>query len=821
MINLLADPTTSTPTQKSSTTQPASKINLLAGSSDTQNSNPTVAPQVVLAQSHVPPGGVKVDVPSGNEAYRTPSGSIMEFLPDGTKQIHLAAQFGGGSFNIDSKDPNKIINTGHTTYGGLPPLTGNERDDIIPVSLGGVNANKDNIRYEPTLPKDQQAPGKLTQSDAELQKINSDLKSGKITLAEARLKIMTYKNDQTTKPPKAGILNNLVSGLKDIVKEIFVAPAQSNLDLQKSITEPSKPKPTFGLNPDGSVADTNLTPEQKQKANVTVIKSSISEQNRQAMRDETGANGMDIGKTTLNLLRAPVRGLVQITNPSDQIEPLNQGKLFRFVYGDEPLKGYSLQAAEAEQNFKDKGFGKLSTPLAVLQATGNATLDLAPIYAPLVSAVNEELASAATKAGTKTITLSYKDLQDITSGKVTSGEKFDAFKAVGKDLNFKNLQDSTITKTEDTLAQRMAQPIQKIREPIPTEYQLNDVRVGHEPLDSVIKQLPAGDPIISEVNKIGGTKMLTGEDKLLALPEGNPNVKYGDGFSMTDKTNKEIVTYQKALNDLKSKYNDAVTKFNKAPTPTKLKTVLNTRSALADFHANNLAPWEKPAPNSIAAVHPDEFPISRPAIINEANTAPETTAPTQTQTDVQSTPVRNEPTASSGNTPSKIGRSIEQKAVENRLTRGFEGVAGYDKITIADQAQRATKLFENPEEALKVIKGETKLPEGLRGTALITAAEDHILKTGDAKMAFELANSPLVSETSAAAQELRLAAERAPDSLAAKLQDLKKTRENAVKEKYGSVTKAKAKVKKVIKSELAKNPIKPKDFADFIETLKC
>lgn len=131
-----------------------------------------------------------------------------------------------------------------------------------------------------------------------------------------------------------------------------------------------------------------------------------------------------------------------------------------------------------------------------------------------------------------------------------------------------------------------------------------------------------------------------------------------------------------------------------------------------------------------------------------------------------------------GSTPSKIAKSIEAKAIEQKLTQGFEGVAGYDKITIKDQAQKATDLINSDiEKARAIIRGEQPLPDGLKGTALITVAEEYIKNTGDAQMAFELANSPLVSETSAAAQELRLAAERTPDSATAKLQEIKKARE--------------------------------------------
>lgn len=130
--------------------------------------------------------------------------------------------------------------------------------------------------------------------------------------------------------------------------------------------------------------------------------------------------------------------------------------------------------------------------------------------------------------------------------------------------------------------------------------------------------------------------------------------------------------------------------------------------------------------------------------------------------------------ATDGEGRSKIGKSIEAKAVEGKLTASFKDTAGYDQITIKDQAKRATDLIRDDiDKARAIVRGEEPLPDGLRGTALITAMEEHIKAARDGDLAYELANSPLVSMTSAAAQEMRLAAERSPDSAAAKLQEIR------------------------------------------------
>lgn len=172
-------------------------------------------------------------------------------------------------------------------------------------------------------------------------------------------------------------------------------------------------------------------------------------------------------------------------------------------------------------------------------------------------------------------------------------------------------------------------------------------------------------------------------------------------------------------------------------------------------------------------------------------------------------------------TPSKIGVSIERKAIEQGLTKGFEGVAGYDKITIKEQARLASDLFTNDfERARRIIRGEEPLPPELRGGALIKAMEDVIKKNGNGDLAHELANSPLVSRTSAAAQELRLAAEREPDSLAARLQALKDAKEKGFQKRTGQ------KVDEAIKKEVDRIKVSVKkpdkyDWKTFIDTIEC
>lgn len=171
---------------------------------------------------------------------------------------------------------------------------------------------------------------------------------------------------------------------------------------------------------------------------------------------------------------------------------------------------------------------------------------------------------------------------------------------------------------------------------------------------------------------------------------------------------------------------------------------------------------------------------------------------------------------------SKVGASVEAKAIEKRLTEGFEGTAGYDAITVKDQARRVDELIKNNiAGARRIVRGESPLPAEIRGSALITGLEEEALKRGNAEMLRELANSPLASATSRSAQELRLLAERIPDSPVAIIQDITKTRLAAAERRViGGTKKATASTVKAIKGEIEK-VAKKETWDSFVSTITC
>lgn len=198
-----------------------------------------------------------------------------------------------------------------------------------------------------------------------------------------------------------------------------------------------------------------------------------------------------------------------------------------------------------------------------------------------------------------------------------------------------------------------------------------------------------------------------------------------------------------------------------------------------------------------------------PTKIPTQNTSPEL----QSIREAQPSPQTNQGT-------SKIGKSINTKAIEQGLTKTYGDLAQYSKITIKDQAKKAADVVNgDPEQLRRIVNGQEKLPEGLKSTALVTAVEQHALKTKDVDLLRDLARSPHVSESSRSAQELRLAAEREPDSASVRIKQVIDARRKAVGSKIGSVDRNVTKTAKGIK-DYVKTPSR-QEWGDFINEITC
>lgn len=182
-----------------------------------------------------------------------------------TLQFNLSGGSMTAAQNVMPGEPNTVVNTGHTNYAGVPAKPGFERDDVLPVSLGGSNQTKENLRYEALLPTGERKPGALTKSDVFLEDQLKQYKTGKQSLGQTRLNVLTFKQQQEGLTPseKATIqpsLNPIIDRVADTAGTILTnlfAHKVTPKAVEFSGKGPAKPALTFSMSP--AVKEDQLT----------------------------------------------------------------------------------------------------------------------------------------------------------------------------------------------------------------------------------------------------------------------------------------------------------------------------------------------------------------------------------------------------------------------------------------------------------------------------------------------------------------------------------------------------------------------------------
>jgi len=176
----------------------------------------------------------------------------------------------------------------------------------------------------------------------------------------------------------------------------------------------------------------------------------------------------------------------------------------------------------------------------------------------------------------------------------------------------------------------------------------------------------------------------------------------------------------------------------------------------------------------------------------------------------------------------KLAQGVRQKAIKEKLIYGFDKrfreLPEYDKVTVKEQAEKATDLvLNNYDEALAVALGKKRPQGGLLPESVFTAVEQHAIDNKNIDVLRRLATeSGLTGEATQMGQRLRMLAERNPESAVSNMQDVVKARAKAVEKKTGKTTaKAKEETAKEIKSKIKQSIPTKQDWSSFIDSIKC
>lgn len=229
----------------------------------------------------------------------------------------------------------------------------------------------------------------------------------------------------------------------------------------------------------------------------------------------------------------------------------------------------------------------------------------------------------------------------------------------------------------------------------------------------------------------------------------------------------------------------------------------------------------------VSTAEPAKLETPQPKENIQSNEVPQTQKPSVAQPASVSEPATTkavvDPNAPPEQGTSAIAKDIQTKAVAKNLSDNYGEVAQYSKINVANEAKKAVDFVNGDKDTLdKVISGEKPLPQGLRATAVIKAVEEHPEFSKDGSMLKALAKSPLNSESSRSAQELRLAAERDKFSATNNIKQLQQTKEEVAEKRLGKpVKKAVSDEVKAIRQAVPKAKVDKETFASFVDSLKC
>ena len=694
----------------------------------------------------------------------TPIQSTTKTPTHGTVSTKFIDPFlGGGAYESAQGEPNKVVNTGHTSYGGETAQTGQERDDIVPVSLGGANANPKNMRMEPLLnPNAPFSASNETATDPIEKQAAADYKSGKLSLPEARLKVLSAK--QTQEMESQGVT-------QDVWKNFLPAVGNTLGDFAKSLAQPFV---GFG------VSALNLA------RNVGSVASGIIN-NKNTFTDYSG--------TTYNL---PVYGeaspiITGHENPLDAAKKVTGTALqiaANFVGGGE------LKAAES-----------VTAPL-LGKAVGNLSKDEAMNMAKtiLTTAFKRGFPIGAMFGGGSSLA-EGGNTTDIIKNTLLGGLVGTGFEAALLPFSLRAGYNKAMGgdgKIPDISTNS------------------SDPSIKYQAVDKGQLKTATGDTLLSKVetNRITGdttikydSSLKANHPKLLDVIE-NAHNKIIDlrANPEASKTGMEHVlsSFEKENGLSKAEAAQIMTDSSKN------KAILNhTIDPEVDKVGINHETMVRDVIDEA-----QKQPIPTESIINKDNLVKVKPVP-------EYKPIEQQEFKSPEIKTSKLAQGVEEKAISKKLSDGFEGLPEYAKVNVKDQASAANQIVKTRlNNAIEIAMGRQKPPEGVLPESVFVAVENHAQKTGDVDLLRRLATESSQSlEATGMGQRIRMLAERNPESATGHIKTLSEARKSAVernlKKQGKTLESAKADIIKQVKAEISNAKPKFKNWSDFIESVKC
>lgn len=770
-------------------------------------------------------------------------GSYRSIFRDGGQNIALTEEnklpefLGGGSYTSFIGEPNRIVKT-PAEYGLVPTETGEEGHHIFPISLGGLS-EKYNFKA-----LDKKDHARITEVG---NKSLNDYKQGKISLPQARINVLSEL--QTIIDEKQGVKQGTLANLWAGVKEVFNNPLKSIKEIATEL-------------PQTRQAVKDVWESGKTRVDNTMIQDTVKDFAHSLV--ETSAEEWT---RLVNLFpkAGETVGIYQTEKTKEKSRKVGQA-LEAGVGGVGVLLSPITAVFEASKNLPIIG-----------SIAGIINLPLAFIGDVLTNLSNEGLNSLVAggimeKETADNVRQGINEVANLAGQIVVAGKMFK-----GKEL--KNKKAELATKYGEKDAETILKVAEK-RAELEIEVKQAEKKKKYQPIEikkPVVKEkfkIPEEpEPLTKEIQKAKASGKSF--EEFVSNLEKNKNIVFhgttkeferfdstikkelgrllGEGtyFSRNKKTplniarDKGRVLYSDISNKKLFNLREDVWKTGKNDKiifdvpidvlKTAKKYNIKSSKEFALIEDKNLvnkiikeAGYDGVESNGNILIFnaSDIIPKTKSQLKELWEQGVKGAEKVKMEKPIEYKPIEERaPMEPSGIKTAGIAKSIEAKAIERGLVKdGYERLAEFTGTTMKEQARAVEEMIKTDfEKFRKVIRSEDALPEGVNGISAVKGMEEVIKKTKDIdianELAYELANSPLTTKVSEAAQELSLTRGRKPDSYSAQIQKIKKARKKRAEQEL----KRKPELKDKAKKEIKKNNLAKEDlmWENFLKKIEC
>jgi hypothetical protein len=706
----------------------------------------------------------------------------------------LPSFLGGGAYNSVLGQPNTLVNTGHTTYGGFSTNKGQERDDIVPVGLGGANSSPQNIRMENTNNTNQPySTANQTPTDPIEVKAINDYKSGKLTLPQARLLVLSAKQKQESEANgvSTNVLVNLFPGANQAWKDTNLKQTNVNWDKKEGI---------FAGAPEvvsGAISDE----EQRIK---DAFSTDINEPaNSSKVLGKSLSAFVGLGNVAFSPISALFTAAKNVPVLSQISGLVNSG--FSLI-GDvgKNITQAAVNSLPIKQSIKDNlndavgEIGALAAQIIVGGKAGGkakildeARTNLAPKFGEDGAAtIIDEAQKSATNISNdpkKAIQFETNNGADLKSGINTFDPRI-SYKT-GKDLGVNADGEKTLARTEI--------------DPITKE---STISIDKSANSGDIKEILDNEHAKIIADRLNEAKSLIPETPKSLIQSKVDNYIDKSGLTKEDISAKikseigKVGGYENAVNMVQNSPDLAKTKI---PTLTdimtsndKINTVTNTtHSSLINDGVNRISNELKYEPVKQSQIE---------------QTAGE--------------PIKYEKTGVSG-----VAKQLEASAIEKGYIKdGYDELAPHEGTTFKEQASVMADHFnkdnENLDKTRSILRGESPLPDKAKSAGFLAAVQSwmdsHPGSPLNPNLQYEMANSPLTTDISSAASNVSIARMMEHDSPIKTIEEIKKAKSEGINKKGGE-KKVNAKDKSEVENVVKKSRPTKETLSSFLESIRC